>query len=491
MTASLEFIESGVPGLDHVLRGGLPKDRMVAVVGTSGSGKTTFSLQFLLHGKQKGERCLYIGTSETDEELHRIAASHGWSLEGIEIRRPPLGGENKPGPEQTMLHPAEVELPRTVEMLMQAIEEINPRRVVVDSLSELRLLARQETWYQRQLLMLKQFLLSRRITALFTDTLQSHNSVLATIVHGVIDLSRTDPLFGPERRRLSVVKLRGQSYISGYHDYRIATGGVQVFPRLIAAEHTHDFISQNRSSGLPELDALLGGGLDRGTCTLLQGSAGTGKSALVTQFAAAAAARGEKSLIFCFDERIQTFVQRARGLSVPIDQHMKNKTITVKQVDPAELSAGEFSSMVAEAVNRDEVTMVGIDSLNGYAHALPEERFLSVHLHELASFLNLQGVISLFTLAVHGGPMPLQAPFEISYVADTVISLRYFEYQAAVHKSISVQKRRAGGHESTIRELTMDNNGVHVGPVLQKFEGVFTGNPRYLGDRVNEGNTDS
>ncbi len=480
-------MNSGIAGLDKVLRGGLPRNQMYAVYGTSGSGKTTLCLQYLLQGVSMGERCLYIGTSETEAEIRMIARSHGFSLEGLNIVHLSIH-VGEPGPGQTMLYPVEIELPQIVESLIDEINKHDPQRVVIDSLSEIRLLAKQKSWYQRQLMMLKQFLEPRPCTALFTDTVGEENSILKTIVHGVIEMSRNDPLYGPERRRIRIEKLRGHSFISGYHDYSIVRGGVRVFPRLISSEHHRNYTLEAVSSGIDELDNLLGGGLDRGTCTLLQGAAGTGKSAMAAQFALAAAQRNESSAVFCFDERISTFIQRAKGLGMDIQKYMERGLISVYQIDPAEVSAGEFSSIVSETVIEKEISLVVIDSLNGYAYALPDEHFLSVHLHELASFLNLQGVITLFTMSQQAsfGLQSSSSPFDVSYVSDTVLNLGYFEFMGSVHKALSVIKRRSGGHEHSIRELTMDANGLHVGPVLKAFEGITTGIPRYTGNNLKD-----
>jgi circadian clock protein KaiC len=337
-------------------------------------------------------------------------------------------------------------------------------------------------------MMLKNFLEPRPCTSILTDTIGEENTVLKTIVHGALEMSRSDPLYGPERRRLRIEKLRGHQFVSGYHDYDIVKGGVKVFPRLISSEHIRKYSNESVGSGVAELDRLLGGGLDRGTCTLLQGASGTGKSALATQFAVFAAQRNERSMIFCFDERISTFIQRAKGLSMDIETYLADDLITISQVDPAELSAGEFSSIVTESVIEKDISLIIIDSLNGYTYALPDERYLSVHIHELASFLNLQGVVTLFTMSQQSvfGLNIAPSPFNISYVADTVLNMGYFEHQGTVHKAVSVLKRRNGNHEHTIRELTMDSGGLHVGPVLQEFEGIATGNPKYIGSKTKD-----
>ena len=491
MHGKSEYMESGIPGLDKILQGGLPRNQMYAVYGTSGSGKTTLCMQFLLHGVERGERCLYIGTSETISEIKRIARSHQWNLIGLEVSYLAMQYGEKAGPGQTMLNPVEIELPQLVDNLISQIREYDPQRVAVDSLSEIRLVAREKSWYQRQLMLLKNFLETRSCTALLTDTVGEENTVLKTIVHGVIEMSRTDPLYGPERRRLRIEKLRGHPFISGFHDYTIIKGGIKVFPRLVSAEYRKEFTKEAVTSGVGELDKLLGGGLDRGTCTLLQGAAGTGKSALATQFATAAAQRNDRSMIFCFDERISTFLKRARGLGMNIDIYMTNGLLEVRQIDPAELTAGEFSTLVSESVINKDLSLIIIDSLNGYAYALPDERFLSVHLHELASFLNIQGIVTIFTMSQQSGfgLNTAPPPFDVSYVSDAVVNLGYFEHGGTVHKALSVFKKRSGNHERTIRELTMDADGLHVGPVLREFEGIATGIPRYIGRTLNpEGN---
>jgi circadian clock protein KaiC len=428
-----------------------------------------------------GEGCLYIGTSESEAEIRQIAQSHGWSLEGITLTRL-LYHTEKTGTGQTMLYPAEVELPQIVDRLIKMIEGYNPQRVVFDSLSEIRLLAGQLSWYQSQLLLLKTFLESRDCTAIFTDIILETSSPLKTISHGEIELSRIEPLYGPERRRLRVDKLRGHSFISGFHDYTIVRGGLNVFPRLISSEHRKLFTQEQISSGNNEIDHLLHGGLERGTITLVQGVTGTGKTSLATQYAVTAAQRKERSLIFCFDERVSTLVERAKGLGMDMDTCISDGWITIRQIDPAELTAGEFSNMVYEALIQNEISLVIIDSINGYAYALPEERFLSVHLHELTSFLNLQGVVTLFTLNQQGGLgfTTTPSPFDISYISDSVINLAFFEHRGEIHKSLLVLKLRSGSHESTIHELTMDSRGLHIGPVLHQYEGIATGVPRYL-----------
>jgi circadian clock protein KaiC len=485
MAQPTTYATFGIPGLDQILRGGLPRNQMYSIYGYSGSGKTTMCLQFLMEGARRGERCLYISTSETEEEVRELARSHGWSLEGIDIRHRGMtfGEESEPGPSQTMLHPAEVELPHTVEAIINEIEELDPVRVAIDSLSEIRLLAREKAWYQRQLMTLKRSLAGRECTVLLTDMVPDPGSVLKTIVHGIIELRRVEPTYGPDRFRMRIEKLRARAYFSGYHDYRIETGGLNVYPRLVAADYRPVYEPRQVGTGVGELDTLLGGGLDRGTSVLLSGAAGTGKSSVATLFTVAGVERGERSLVYCFDERLPSFINRAAGLGMDIERHMREERILVRTVDPTEHSAGEFSHMVAEKVLATGARMVVIDSLNGYAYAIPNERYLSVHLHELASFLGQQGVISVFTLARQDGLFSRGGNdgLEVSYVADTVLDLRYFEHRGVVRKAISVHKRRSGPHEHTLRELTMDAGGVHVGPALQSFENITGDGPRYIG----------
>jgi circadian clock protein KaiC len=477
-----EYMESGIPGLDKILRGGLPRNHMYAVYGSSGSGKTTLSIQYLLKGAEMGEKCLYIGTSESEAEIRQIAQSHGWSLEGITITRL-LYQTEKTGTGQTMLYPAEIELPQLVDRLIKMIEEYHPQRVVFDSLSEIRLLAGELRFYQSQLLLLKVFLESRDCTAIFTDNIMEDSSPLRTIAHGEIELSRITPIYGPEHRRLRIDKLRGHSFISGFHDYAIVRGGLKVFPRLISSEYRRQFSHEAVSSGNREIDQLLHGGLERGTITLLQGLTGSGKTSLAIQYAVAAAQRNERSLFFCFDERISTIVERAKGLGMDLETYIANGRITISQIDPAELSAGEFSNKVYDAVIKNETSLVIIDSINGYAYALPDESYLSIHLHELTSFLDLHGVVTLLTLNQRGGLgfSTAPSPFDISYISDSVINLAFFEHRGQMHKSFMILKLRCGNHEKTIHELTMDSRGLHIGPALIDFEGIVTGIPQFSG----------
>jgi circadian clock protein KaiC len=483
MSAPTEHAGTGIPGLDEVLGGGYPRDQVHLIQGASGTGKTTLGLQFVLEGGRVGERSMYIATAETEAEIRQIARSHRWSLENVLVHPLPDLATSDPYVAQTMLHSAEVELPATMESLLAAADEVSPTRLVIDSLAEIRLLAREESWYRRQLMLLKQHFAERRCTVLVIEIPVPDQPVVEAIVSGVIDLDQLALSYGPDRRRLRIRKLRGRDFSTGYHDFRIRTGGMEVYPRLIAAEHYQRFEQSVISSGLFQLDELLGGGLDRGSSTLFIGMTGTGKSLLGTQFAVAAAERGERSAIFVFDERLQTLFQRAAGVGIPLVDHVESGAIHVRQIDPAELTPGEFSHLVRAAVHEDDVRLVVIDSLNGYAYAMPEERFLTVHLHELSSYLNQQGVTSIFVAARHGvAYIDERTPVDVSYIADIVLIFRHFEFGGEMHKAVAVHKRRSGSHERSIRELHIGSDGLTLGPPLRQFRGILTGTPDYYGE---------
>jgi circadian clock protein KaiC len=478
---------TGVAGLDHVLGGGLPSRRLHLVQGPPGSGKTTLALHFLLEGVRRGERCLYISLSESAEEVRAAAASHGWSLDGIAIFE---GLAESADDENTLFQPSEIELGERMGRILAEVERLQPARVVLDSCSELRLLAGSELRYRRQILALKRQLVERHRTVLLVDNPApgSPDVLLQSLAHGVIALDHLSPLFGAARRRLNVLKMRGIAYSGGYHDFVIRTGGISVFPRLVAAEHrgTHD--GAPVPSGVPALDQLLGGGPHRGTSTLVMGPSGVGKSALVTVYAVTAAARGERVAMFGFDESRATTLARARSLGIDLATHVESGRILLQQVDPAELSPGEFSEIVRDAADRGGARIVAIDSLNGYLQAMPDEKFLTIQLHELLSFLGQRGVLTLLLVAEHGlVGAELAAPTDVSYLADTVILMRYFEAHGGVHKAISVMKKRTGAHENTIRELTVGVGGLRVGPPLTEFHGVLRGVPLYEGNRAGRG----
>ena len=475
--------QTGVAGLDDVLGGGLTRNRLYLVEGVPGSGKTTLALQFLLEGARVGEPVLYITLSETEEELRSAAESHGWSLDAVTIRQiGPAPDSLQPGSQYTMFHPSEVELGETVRVVLTEVERRKPTRVVIDSLSELRLLAGNALRYRRQILVLKQFFAGQQCAVLLLDDLTAadHDLQVQSIAHGVLHLEQIASDFGSERRRLRVVKYRGRVYRAGYHDFIIQRGGLEVFPRLVAAEHRRARANERMESGLAALDALLGGGLDGGTSTLIVGSAGVGKSTLASLFVAAAAARGQNSAMFLFDESIQTLLTRSAGLGIALEKHVDAGAVAFQPVDPAELSPGQFAHSIRVAVEENGARIVVIDSLNGYLNAMPDERFLAVQLHELLSYLGQQGVATLI-IGAHQGLIGtnMTTPVDASYLADAVVLLRYFEAGGEVRQAISVMKKRGGEHERTIREFRLANGAIEVGEPLRKFRGVLTGVPQY------------
>jgi circadian clock protein KaiC len=478
-----ELLSTGIAGLDDILGGGLPAHHIFLVQGTAGSGKTTLGLQFCLAGAARGERVLYLTTCESEAEIREIAAAHNWSLDGVTVHYYDalqcLGTDS----EQSVFHPAEVELPKSVGAILTAIQRCDCQRLVIDSLSEIRYLAVEPRWFRRQMLALKADLTNRNCTALFCDDRAQPRQPIESIVHGVIDLEQVAPDYGPDRRRIRVRKLRGQPHRSGYHDFRIRTGGIDVYPRLAAADYRDVFQPETISSGLPALDQLFGGGADRGTATLLLGPAGAGKSIVATQFAVAAAQRGERSVMYVFDERIQTLVQRATGLGLPLQDGVDQGRIELRQIDAAELTAGEFSHAVRQAVEQQDAQLVIIDSLIGYAHAMPDERQLTLYLHELLAYLSQRGVTVLMIMAQHGLPGTLRAaPFDLSYIADCVLLFHLFEYRGGLCKAISLYKRRGGAHERMLRELDFGSDGILIGEPLRQFRGILSGVPDFLGE---------
>lgn len=477
-----ERLSTGVPGLDSILCGGLPRTRMYLAQGEPGAGKTTLALQFLLAGREQGERGLYVTLSESRAELHAVARAHGWSLEGIdifELSTEELGVELD---ENTLYLPAEVELGERMRAVLDEVERVAPARLVIDSCSELRLMAQSALRLRRQLLALKDRLVSRGITALLLDTVTGGGDpLLQSLVHGVIQLDQLSPLYGAARRRMRVIKLREVSFRGGYHDFMIRTGGLEVFPRLMASGRRADTNRSLIPSGVAELDSLLGGGLDRGTSALLIGPSGSGKSAIASRYVLAAAERGQRSAMFSFDEGLDMVHRRSSSLGMALWPHVESGRVRLQQVDPAELSPGEFASVVHAEVERGGAEVVVIDSLNGYLQAMPEERFLTAQLHELLSFLRQRGVLTLLVMAQHGFVGEMGGPVDVSYIADTVLVTRFFEAAGRVRKAISVVKRRSGGHEDTIREFTLSSAGLQVGPPLSQFHGVLSGVPEYHG----------
>ena len=481
---------TGIVGLDDILRGGLTRHRLYLVEGVPGSGKTTLALQFLLEGLRSGEKVLYVTLSETQEELRSVAASHGWSTEGLSMRELiPTEGNLHPEDQYTMFHPSEVELSETTRAILAEVDENQPTRVVFDSLSEMRLLAGNALRYRRQILALKQFFSGRGCTVLLLDDLTSTDRDLQvqSIAHGVIRLEQLNPIYGAERRRLVVVKLRGVGYRGGYHDFIIRRGGLEVFPRLVASEHARDRVAERIQSDLAELDSLLGGGIERGSSTLVVGPAGCGKSSLATRFAVSAANRGEKSAFFIFDESLATMISRSKGLGMDLRPAIDAGKITIQQIDPAELSPGEFVQCIRRAVDQQGASLVVIDSLNGYLNAMPEERFLTIQLHELLTYLG-QANVATILIGAHQGLIGGQmvTPVDASYLADAVILVRYFETRGEVRQAISVMKKRGGEHERTIREFRMQAGRIEVGPPLRDFRGILTGVPML--ERSTQGN---
>jgi circadian clock protein KaiC len=482
---------SGVDGLDNVLGGGFVQNRLYVIEGVPGSGKTTLAMQFLIEGVRRGESVLYVTLSETILELQDIARSHGWSLNGITIRElVPSEDSLQPDEQYTMFHPSEVEMSETTKMILADVEKLKPSRVVFDSLSELRLLASNPLRFRRQILALKQFFAGRNCTVLLLDDTSDANYDLhvQTIAHGVIKLEQIYPEYGADRRRLSVVKYRGVAFRGGYHDYKIRRGGVDVYPRLIASEHRPPIKAEKLASGIPEMDTLLGGGIERGTSTLLVGAAGTGKSTLAAQFVAAAAARGQNAAMFIFDESINTLLTRTAGLNIALQPAIDSGRVVVQQVDPAELSPGEFAHAIRRCVDQNKVSVAVIDSLNGYLNAMPGERYLIVQLHELLTFLGQAGVATLL-IGAHQGLIGAQmnTPVDASYLADAVILMRYYETKGEVRQAISVVKKRGGAHERTIRDFRLEKGRITVGPPLREFRGVLTGVPIYEGESPKEG----
>jgi circadian clock protein KaiC len=481
-TGSIDRSATGVPGLDDVLHGGLLPGRFYLVDGNPGAGKTTLALQYLLEGVRNGESCLYVTLSETKDELTAGAASHGWSLDGIQIVELVTEDSELAGDQDlTMYHPSEVELSQTVRKVVDAVERYKPVRMVLDSLSELRLLSQSSLRYRRQILALKQFFTGRHCTVLLLDdrTAEGPDMQLQSIAHGVISLDHGVPAYGRALRQLKVVKFRGSDFRSGHQDMSIRRGGIEVFPRLIAAEHGADFRRDTVPSGIPELDALMGGGIDRGTATLVAGPPGSGKSTISLQYAAAAAARGDHAAVFAFEESKAILLARAAGIGMRIEEGRGPGQVMVRQVDPTDIAPGEFAHIVCRAVEEDNARVVVIDSLNGYLNAMPDNRSLLVQLRELLSFLNNHGVAT-FLVTAQSGMMgaAMRSPVDTSYLADSVVMMRLYEHQGKVKKAISTLKKRSGPHERTLRELGIDADGLTIGEPLRNFRGVLTGVPR-------------
>jgi circadian clock protein KaiC len=485
--SSLELCSTGVPGLDDILSGGLPRACLHLIEGNPGVGKTTLAMQFLLDGRARGEKCLYVTLSESQRELDAVARSHRWNLEGIRIielaavERAMTGTAGGKG--SSLFHSADVELTHLTKLLFEEIQRSRPQRVVIDSLSEVRLLAQSPLRYRREMLMLKQRLAEIGCTVLVLDdrTSQGSDIQVHSIVHGAISLEAAPLKYGVYRRTLSVTKVRGVRFREGNHDYVIETGGVRVFPRLIAAEHHAPFPKKLAKSGNAQLDVLLGGGLHYGTSNLLIGPAGSGKTTIATLFAHAACERGERVSYYVFDETVATLAERASEMGLNLGPHIQAGRLRIEQMDPAQISPGELTWNIRRAVEQEGTRVVVLDSLNGYVNAMPQEEFLHLHLHELLSYLSQQGVMTVMVLAQHGLVGAMGTPIDVSYLADSVIITRFFEALGTIRKAISIIKKRSGPHEGAVRELNMGPGGVQVGPPLEEFQGVLTGVPSYLG----------
>lgn len=484
-----ERCPSGIKGLDDILCGGLPRDCVYLIQGDPGSGKTTLALQFLLEGLRRGEKVFYITLSETRDELFKVAKSHGWSLDQIPLlEMSAIDSLLKPEAATTVFHPSEMELSMVTNLLLDEVRKVEPDRIVFDSLSEFRLIAETPLRYRRQLLSLKQNFGRYHSTVLLLDDKMGAgmgtDPHVLSLTHGVIEMEQMSPDYGTSRRRLRVMKMRGVKFSEGYHDYTIMAGGLRVFPRLIAADHHAEFKREQVSSGVAELDQLFGGGLDRGTTTLILGPAGTGKSTMALQFVVQMAARGERAIVFTFDETRDIMLTRTHALGLDLTEHIKSGRVTVQQVDPAELSPGEFAMRVRDSVEGG-ARLVVIDSLNGYLNAMPGERYLNNQLHEMSSYLNQKGALTILVMAQHGLLAMNEAPVDLSYLADTVVTIRFFEAVGEVRQAVAVLKKRSGRHEKTIREFMLEGGtGIRMGPPLRDFHGVLGGIPMFHGRAV-------
>lgn len=485
-----ERLLTGIAGLDQILGGGLPANQIYLAQGDPGVGKTTLALQFLLAGLAHAEPALYVTFSESRREVEGVAASHGWDVSKLAMFELSVTESLfKLEAQNTVFHSSEIELTETTRALLRAIEEANPLRVAIDSVSELRLLAGSDLRFRRQLLFLKTYFSQRGMTVLLVDDLADveRSHTLQSLAHGVVQMERLAPEFGAYRRRVSVLKLRGSTFAEGYHDYVIRPGGLAIFPRVSAATDVGPIRPRLVSSGIAALDSLLKGGLDAGTSTLFIGPAGSGKSTIAMQFAHAAALRGERAAIFLFDENLHSYFLRARSLNLALDEGVFAERIDVYQIDPAEMSAGEFAHKISTLVEGG-VSMIVLDSLNGYIQAMPGERYLMLHLHELLSYLSQHDVLTITVLAQHGMLGTVSSQIDITYLADTVLLLRYFEWSGAIHKALSVFKRRGGAHENSIRELTLSSNGLAIGEPLTGLRGVLSGIPETLGGSTTASN---
>jgi circadian clock protein KaiC len=478
----VERTATGLAGIDNILCGGLPTGQLYLVDGKPGVGKTTLAIQFLLEGVRRGERCLYVTLSETKGELESVADSHGWDLGGIDIvELAQIESHFSMKSQNTLFQPAEVELTNLSKLLVDEFDRIAPQRMVLDSLSEVRLMAQNPLRYRRQILAYKQHFAGKSTVLLLDDrSATGQDAQVQSIVHGIVTLETVPLKFGINRRFLNIPKLRGSTFREGNHDYVIKAGGLTVYPRLIAPQESSGFKQETFMSGNEQLDKLVGGGLDAGTGTLFMGPAGSGKSTVAAMFASHTAHRGHRVLYFGFDEVPTILVNRAQEIGLDFESVMKSGMLELRQVDPAEVAPGELANEIHKAVEAG-TRMVVLDSLNGYVNAMPQEEFLHLHLHELLTYLNQNGIVTIMILAQHGLVGSMGAPVDVSYLADAVLLTRFFEARGSMKKALSVIKKRSGAHEDTIRELTMSSRGIHIGPPLVDFEGVMTGVPRFLG----------
>jgi circadian clock protein KaiC len=482
-------VSTGVSGLDHLLRGGLPAHRIHLIEGRPGSGKTTLGLQFLLDGARRSESCMYITLSESANELRANAASHGWDLSGIHVQEIQPAENLRPEEQYTLFHPSEIELGDLSRNVFEAVEKYKPARAVLDSVSDMRLLARDSLRYRRQILALKQFFAGRGCTLLLLNETGSNDADahIQSLAHGVLKLEQAVHNFGIARRRLEIVKLRGVSYVGGFHDFRIQTGGMRVFPRLENRRQIRGLPTQTLKSGLPQIDSLLDDGVPMGTCTLVLGPSGVGKSTLVAQYLCAAASKGIHCAAFLFDEQRQTFLDRGDALGMRLSKHAASDAVKIAKIEPGSMSPGEFSHSVRKAVEDDGVRVVLIDSLTGYLTAIPEAEAAVVRLHELTSYLSNCGVATFLTVAQQGMlGQNMASPVDVSYIADTMFMMRFFEAKGQVRKALSVLKKRTGLHETTIREIGVRRNALWVGEPLVGFRGILTGVPEYVGTSLDE-----
>ena len=482
-TTTSERVSTGIEGLDYILKGGLPKNRLYLVQGNPGTGKTTIGLQFLIEGERSGETGLYITLSESKEELIAVGKSHGWNLEGLNIYDLTVSGDSLTDDSRyTVFHPAEVELDETTQAVLAEVERVNPARVVFDSLSEMRMLASELLRFRRQILALKQYFIGKSCTVMLLDdrTNDIQDRQLESIAHGVVNLDYIPTEYGKQRHSLRVVKVRGVNFQSGSHDFNIETGGITVFPRLDAPPNKQAFAAGMITSSLGDLETLLGG-LDYGTSTIFTGPAGIGKSTLALMYAYAAAENGERSAIYLFDESVETLYKRTSAVGLDVEKYVEAGLIFIRQIQLAELTPGELAHLISQDVEKNNTRLVVIDSVNGYLMATPQERFLTMQFHELLSYLNRKGIVSILVVGQYGLVGNMQSPIDMSYLADTVVLLRYFEAQGEVRQAISVLKKRTGKHERTIREFRIDEGGIQLGQPLTDFHGVLTGIPIYHG----------